>query len=153
MKHDMRRVCRRVGAWTALTLLVVTAGCLSTPERRISKHPGLFAGLPPEAQARIRQGEVDLGFTADMVQLALGNPARVLTRRTVAGALEIWQYTALRHGTLLRPVRSSYAYRGRDGRIHHGLDTGFMEVDRLEEFTVLSIEFENGKVRAIERLK
>ena len=47
--------------------LVLAAGCLSSPERRIQKAPEVFAAFPPDVQAKVRKGEVDIGFTPDMV--------------------------------------------------------------------------------------
>lgn len=137
----------------ALAVLVLAAGCVSTPERRIAKHPELFAGFAPGVQAQIRRGEIDIGFTPDMVRLALGTPSRVVVRKTAAGTVDVWLYTALRYGTLVRPVPTGYTYRGRDGRIHHDYAMDAMDVGRSEEYVVLRIEFEDGKVRAIERMK
>lgn len=149
MNHRVWIACR----WAVVLAGVMAAGCVSTPERRIAKHPELFAGFAPEVQARIRRGEIDVGFTPDMVRLALGSPSQVLTRKTAAGTTEVWNYTAFRYDTELRPVQQGYTYRGRDGRIYHDYAPGLMDVDTREEYVVLRIEFENGKVHAIERLK
>ncbi len=153
MNNQQWIIGRRAGALTVLVVLALAAGCVSTPARRIARHPELFAGYPPAVQAQIRRGEIDIGFTPDMVRLALGEPSRVLARQTAAGATDVWNYTAFRYDPTMRPVWMGYAYRGRDGRIVHVDDPGFAGVDTREEYVVLRIEFENGKVRAIERLK
>ena len=52
--------------------LLFLAGCASTPAQRIKKNQDLFDSLPVAEQARIRGGQINLGFTADMVRIALG---------------------------------------------------------------------------------
>src|SRR4051812_12610232 len=68
-----------------------SAGC-STPATRIRRNPELFAQLPPEQQDMIRHGQVAVGFNAEMVRLALGEPDRYTTRTDQDGASEIWHY-------------------------------------------------------------
>lgn len=62
------------------------------PASRIRQNPELFAQLDPVEQDAVRRGEVAVGFTSDMVRLALGEPDRVETRTDIAGS-EIWNYT------------------------------------------------------------
>jgi hypothetical protein len=137
----------------ALAALALVSGCVSTPARRIAKQPEVFAAFPPEVQAQVRRGEIDIGFTADMVRLALGAPSEMVMRKTGAGTATIWLYTAYRYVPTMSTLPAYYTVRGRDGRIHHLRDPGFMGLDVREEYVVLRIEFENGKVHAIERLK
>ncbi len=151
--NNERRMARS-GRWLAggcVLALALAAGCLSTPERRIAQAPAVFAAFPPDVQAKVRRGEVDIGFTPDMVRLALGGPSRVLTRRTGAGEVEVWIYTAYRYGTDVQPVLTERWYHGRDGRLYPGSDTTFVSVDTREEYPALRLEFEGGRVRAIER--
>ena len=75
----------------SVVLALVAAGC-STPESRIAKDQAAFAAYPPPVQERIRAGQVDVGFTAAMVRLALGVPDQVFTRVTDRGTDEIWTY-------------------------------------------------------------
>src|SRR5690606_39014739 len=75
----------------ALAAFAVVAGC-STPESRIAKQPELFAQLTPEQQQMIREGRVGIGFDAEMVKLALGDPDRVRERIDASGRSEIWMY-------------------------------------------------------------
>lgn len=72
-------------------MLVLLAAC-STPERRISRNKALFETFPPTAQEKIRKGEVDVGFTPDMVLLAMGKPTRKFTRKTAGTQQEVWSY-------------------------------------------------------------
>lgn len=76
-------------AWLIALLL---AACAS-PERRIRRNQALFNTFPPAAQERIKKGQVDVGFTPDMVLLALGRPDRKYTRKSESETLEIWAYT------------------------------------------------------------
>lgn len=79
---------------TALILMIVAlvaAGC-SSPQARIKHNPELFASIPAPDQELIKQGRIALGFTPDMVKLALGEPDAVARRIDKAGASEIWRY-------------------------------------------------------------
>lgn len=74
-----------------LVLAVLIAACAS-PSKRIKRNQALFDTFPPAVQEKVRQGQVDVGFTADMVLIALGKPDRKYTRKTEAGDTEIWAY-------------------------------------------------------------
>jgi len=76
-------------AWAAFFL----AGCATTPASRIRQNPELFAQLTPDQQDMIRRGQVAVGFNAEMVRLALGEPDRYGTRQDADGTSEIWSYT------------------------------------------------------------
>ncbi|HVS53715.1 MAG TPA: hypothetical protein VHD62_15270 [Opitutaceae bacterium] len=71
--------------------LLFAAGC-STPATRIRENPELFAQLPPDQQEMIKHGQVGVGFTAEMVRLALGEPDHYSTRVDADGVGEIWSY-------------------------------------------------------------
>jgi hypothetical protein len=73
-------------------LLVGWVGCTTTPERRIQQNPELFQGLSPAEQEAVRTGQVELGYTPEMVFLALGEPDRKITRKTPDDMREIWIY-------------------------------------------------------------
>jgi hypothetical protein len=72
--------------------LALLAGC-STPETRIQGNPQAFASLSPGDQQLIRDGRVAVGFTPEMVRLALGDPDRIYTRTDANGVNESWSYT------------------------------------------------------------
>jgi len=75
----------------AAALLLAGAGCSSTASR-ISQNQNEFNAFPPEVQAKIRAGEVEVGLTAAQVKMALGEPDRVATRTTATGTSEVWGY-------------------------------------------------------------
>jgi hypothetical protein len=65
----------------------------STPQARINKEPEVFGRLSTADQQLIREGKVAVGFTPEMVKLALGDPDRVYTRTDTNGVNEAWAYT------------------------------------------------------------
>jgi hypothetical protein len=99
--------------WLVFGVLValVLAGC-ATPESRIRKNPAFFESLSPDDQQTIREGRVALGFTRDMVRLALGDPDRRMTRTTAQGVSEVWRYTTYETDD------GVYLYRGYYHRYH-----------------------------------
>ena len=132
-------------ALAALALALAFAGC-STPDSRIEKNSAAFAGYPPAAQAKIRAGEVDVGFTSEMVQLALGKPDRVLRRRSAAGESEVWIY-ADKSPTFSFGVGIGGGGHHSGGGVGVGASTEGDREDRLR------VVFDAGKVTAIERRK
>jgi hypothetical protein len=145
---------KRILNWMCLVgVAVMVAGCISTPAKRIAKDPELFGSFPPEIQASIRKGEVAIGFTPEMAQMALGSPHRVVERSTTAGETELWLYMGMARDTTMQPVSSSYMYRDRYGRLRQAYDTHWVSVDRTREYPVLRLEFEAGRVKSIEKIK
>ncbi len=71
---------------------LLAAGCQSTPQRRIAQNEAAFAAMSPEAQAAIREGRVEIGFTPEQVEMARGRPARVVRRTTAQGEGQSWIY-------------------------------------------------------------
>ncbi|HTZ19717.1 MAG TPA: hypothetical protein VMC06_02460 [Opitutaceae bacterium] len=73
-------------------LLLVLAGCATTPADRIAQNQSTFDAWPAEVQAKVRAGQVGMGFTEDQVRIALGDPERVITRTTEHGIAMVWAY-------------------------------------------------------------
>jgi hypothetical protein len=67
------------------------AGCQSVNDR-IEEKPGLFESLDRETQARIKEGIIDLGYSKDMVYLALGEPNRKRQTQSKETVTETWIY-------------------------------------------------------------
>ncbi|EIQ00047.1 hypothetical protein OpiT1DRAFT_04584 [Opitutaceae bacterium TAV1] len=78
--------------FVVLLVALGLAGC-SSPQRRIEKNLALFESLPAEQQELIKQGKVGLGFTPEMVLLAVGEPDRKWLRTDETGDSEAWSYT------------------------------------------------------------
>lgn len=74
-----------------LAALLLAAAC-SSPERRIERNKALYNTFPPPAQEKIKKGEIDIGFTPDMVLVALGKPSRKYSRKTAETEQEVWVY-------------------------------------------------------------
>jgi len=125
-----------------LCLLGGLTAC-STPQRRIQKNPELFAGFAPEEQDLIRAGQVELGFSPDMVRLARGNPSRRSLRITPDGEIEVWRYIRTVQSLQSTPVH----FPGRRG----GAD--WADIPYTLEIEMLRVEFSEGKAVVIERWK
>jgi len=67
------------------------AGCQSVNDR-IAQKPEVFASIDKATQDKIRQGIIDLGYTEDMVYLALGVPDQKRESITAAGRSVVWIY-------------------------------------------------------------
>ncbi len=130
-------------AGAALALL---AGC-STPGSRIAGHQAEFDRLPAAAQQQIRAGEVDIGFTPEMVRLALGEPDRVFTRRTEKGDIEVWGYQD--HGPQFS-IGIGVGSGGRHSSVGGGvaMSTGGYDPDEK-----IRVEFREGRVSAVDSAK
>ncbi len=136
-----------------LMVVVLVAGCVSTPEQRIARNQTLFASFPSEVQVKVRAGQVAVGFTPEMVRMALGVPDRIHTRTTAAGETDVWTYLGLTYDSAMQPVDSSYVYRDRHGHIRRVYDTSWVTVNRSREYPVIRLEFEGGRVKVIEKAK
>ncbi|MCF7687909.1 MAG: hypothetical protein K9M98_02990 [Cephaloticoccus sp.] len=76
----------------ALVALVFT-GCESTGiSSRINEKSAVFASLTPEQQKYIKEGAVEVGYTSDMVYMALGKPSKVKRKDSPDGVVEMWTY-------------------------------------------------------------
>jgi len=136
-----------------IAMAVMVAGCVSTPEQRIARNQDLFASFSPEVQEQVRAGKVVIGFTPEMVRMALGAPDRIHARTTAAGESEVWTYIGIIYDSSMQPVDGSYVYRDRYGHLRRAYDTSWVTVNRSREYPVIRLEFEGGKVKVVERAK
>lgn len=67
-------------------------GCQSPRESRIAEKRELFAALPAQVQGLVKEGLIDVGFTSDLVYLALGKPNRIQPGETAQGLVTTWIY-------------------------------------------------------------
>ncbi len=139
-------------ALSLLPLLLLLAGCTSTPEKRIQQNQAMFDTLPPAAQIRIRNGQVDIGFTPDMVRLALGAPHRTLLRRSPAGDSEVWLYLDLvRRYERQRADIDGLSLSGSGGIRSIG-GSAWIQISQEREYVRTRVEFLNGVVFALEEM-
>ncbi|HQF19751.1 MAG TPA: hypothetical protein PLT37_00740 [Kiritimatiellia bacterium] len=133
-----------------LPLALLMTGCASTPAKRIEKNQELFDTFPVAAQARIRSGQIDIGFQPDMVRMALGDPQRKQVRRTAAGSTEIWLYMdTLRRYERQRVDIDGISLVGPGGLRSMG-GSAWINVAQTLAFIRTRVEFLNGVVSAIE---
>lgn len=127
-------------------LAVVLAAC-STPAARIKRNQDLFDSLPVAQQALIREGRVGIGFSQEMVRLAVGDPDQRWVRTEVGGRSEIWSYTTY-DGFDGVPF-----YRGYYHRYHGGYpffnDAVYRGAAKPREY--FKVTFVNGAVTAVEQ--
>jgi hypothetical protein len=133
----------------SLLLLLLLAGCAS-PARRIEKNQELFDSFPVATQARIRGGKIDLGFTEDMVRIALGDPQRMLVRRTATDTRDIWLYldTIQQYERQHADIDGLSLYGPNGGGAVGG--TAWFNVLQEKEILKMRTEFKDGRVVAIE---
>lgn len=132
-------------------LALFVAGC-ATPESRIKKNPDVFNALPPNVQESVRQGKIDIGFSREAVELALGKPNREYTRRTQEGETMVWAYTAERVTWNRQRADANIRVYDAQGRRHTVSDWVWVDVEQRQEYDKLRIEFSNNVVSAIESI-
>lgn len=123
--------------------LLLLFGC-SSPEARIKSHQSTFNSLSPEDQGKVRGGHVDVGFTQEMVQMALGDPDRRYTRTTANGSSEVWAYRDHAPRFSL-----GVGVGGGSGGVGGGVGVATGGGDQRDD--KVRLIFENGRVSAIER--
>jgi outer membrane protein assembly factor BamE (lipoprotein component of BamABCDE complex) len=131
--------------------LLALAGC-STPASRIEQNKELFNTFAPDVQASIRQGKIDIGFTRDMVFMALGKPDRQYSRTTESGQSEIWSYVELYSTTRRQRIEGPFRVRDPQGGYRTVSDSMWVDVDEQHEYERLRVEFGGNRVRAIENV-
>jgi hypothetical protein len=127
------------------SLVLIAAGCASTPAQRVAGSSA-FDTYPSAVQEKILNGEVDVGFTEEMVRLALGNPDRVSRRETSAGDSEVWSYEE-------RKPRFSLGFGVSGGGGHTHTGAGVMVGSGGRDWSdgaKTRVIFREGKVTAIE---
>lgn len=135
-------------------LLVTLAGC-STISSRIREKEAVFAALPPATQMEIRQGRVAIGFTPNMVYMAIGRPDEIRERVDPAGRETVWKYNTYYdryEGTVHTGYRRwvtwdprLHAYRIHDEPIDANIYRPVRE-------TFIRVTFRDGRVTAIDQM-
>jgi len=147
---------RKLTRFSSVVFVLLAVGCLSgcsSPEYRIKKNPEMFASFPLDVQEKVQQGQVDIGFTGDMVIMALGEPNRKYSRQTSASVHEVWSYTYTSTKTDRQRVQTDVRYRDDSGKYRTSSEWSWVDVPRETEHERIRIEFTDGKVSAIESLQ
>lgn len=140
-----------------LGLLLFSAGC-QTVDTRIKEKPAVFASVDKETQDKIRQGVIGLGYTEDMVYLALGQPDQKRETVTAAARTLVWiynTYTTRYDGSYAmggyyyrRPYYYPYPYYYRPYSYYYPIyaDSYTEKEERIR------VTFNDGKVTAIDQV-
>lgn len=130
------------------SILLVTSGCVtSTPQSRISVQRAVYDQFPAEVQKKIGAGQVDVGFTPEMVRMALGKPSREFNRQTEQGSTDVWVYHDNRPRFSFGVGVGSY---GGNTASSVGVSTSTGGYDAEEK---MRVEFRAGRVTEIEYRK
>lgn len=76
-----------------LSLLIPATALLAacnTPASRIDDNKTVYLSYPVEIQQKLAAGQVDVGYTREQAQIALGKPNRRYSRTTAGSAQEVW---------------------------------------------------------------
>jgi hypothetical protein len=149
---NRRQVSRLFAGFVAGAVLAVFAGpgagCVSSTESRIKKNQELFDSLPAQAQEGVRAGRVEVGYTPDMVLLALGQPDRRYMRATESGSSEVWAYASKAPALSLGLGIGIGGRAGRGVGVNSGISVA-TGGDRTDDRA--RVVFEGGRVIAVER--
>lgn len=125
-----------------LACLAVLGAC-STPHARIQRNLAQFQSYPEEARRAISSGKVALGFTEEMVRMALGSPSRIYRRTTAQGIYDVWVYRATE-------TQNATVYPGSNPQ---SLGTDLIATAVVSQyFEAARVVFDHGKVVEIEEL-
>lgn len=113
--------------------LLLASGC-STVDSRIAKNRELFNTWPAAVQDKVVRGQIDIGFNADQVRVALGEPDRVFTRTTADGTSQVWSYRdrGPRFGFGVGVGMGTFGGRGGSfGGVTLGTGTGYRDDEKM----------------------
>ena len=102
MKSTLTLVCMVTAAFLA--------GCeMSGASGRIEEKSAVFSSLTPEQKQIIEAGDIDLGFTPDMVYMALGKPSMSEVKDSHDGPVTMWTYNRYYPSNRAVSISVSYA--------------------------------------------
>ncbi|MDF9826642.1 hypothetical protein M2447_000724 [Ereboglobus sp. PH5-10] len=144
-----------ISVLTILVAALVMAGC-STVDSRIKEKQPVFDSLTPTEQANVRQGIIEVGYTPDMVYMAMGKADKVTSRATAKGTVTTWiynQYYKEYMGRRFVGHRRDMYYdsRAKVWRVYYTPVSEAVYRDRMEE--IGRIVFRDGKVESIEQVQ
>jgi ABC-type Fe3+-hydroxamate transport system substrate-binding protein len=130
----------------AITLAaLLLAGCASTPQDRIGQNRAMFESFPADVQRKVSAGEVDVGFTEEMVVLALGKAGRKFTRADASGESQVWVYYKSQPRFGFGFGMSSGGYGGVSSGV--AVSTAGNPDDEFQR-----VVFQDGRVTAVEKI-
>jgi len=135
--------------------ILILAGC-QTVESRIKEKPEVFASVDRATQEKIKQGIIDLGYTEDMVYLALGSPDQKRESVNASGRTVTWIYNTYYtryDGTQMMGYHRRVYYDPylRTYRLYYA--PVFADAYREDKEERIRIVFTDGKATSIEQAK
>ena len=135
--------------------LFLISGCKSAQQirkQRIEQNQQIFTTYSTDIQEQIRQGQIDLGFSEQMTEMAWGSPDRIYTRLTKDGLLTIWTYTFIQTQTSTQSI--TIPVDGTDHQVTRSTHYRriWIDHDTKREYPVARVEFNEEVVTAIEFL-
>ena len=134
-------------------LALALAGC-STINSRIREKAGVFYSLDPATQQSIRQGQVGIGYTPDMVYMALGRPTNRVNRVTNDGTVTTWIYQSYYEEYVGSTLSGYYRYAVYDrvtNRYFIYTEPVFSNLYRQRSEEYIRLSFRNGRVTSIDQ--
>ncbi len=130
-----------------LLLTCFTAGCAtSTPQSRIDANRAAYAEYPSDVRRNIREGRVEVGYTAEMAEMALGKPGRKLSRRDETNEeSEVWVYYRNRPRLSIGMAVGSGGYRSTSTGIS-------MSTTPDDDMETMRLILRDGHVVAVEKV-
>jgi len=125
--------------------LLLGAGCASV-ESRVKDHQSAFSSWPPDVQEKVRAGKIEIGYTREMVEVALGKPDRFASRTTDRGQADVWVY--FDKGPKFS-VGLGFGSAHRSSAVGGGVTIG----EGFRDDENMRVIFEGGRVTAIETRK
>jgi hypothetical protein len=139
----------------AASLLLALTGC-NTLNHRIHEKAAVYYALDAATQDQIRQGQVGIGYTPDMVYIALGEPTRRVSHLASDGSHDTWIYKSYYEeyaGTAFAGYHR-YAVPGRlPGRYTVYTEPVYTDLYRQRSQEYLRISFKDGKVASIDQTR
>jgi hypothetical protein len=139
-----------------LSCLVLLFGGCSTIPSRIEEKSAAFSALDADTQNKIRLGRVEVGYSPDLVYIALGTPDERLTKTTKTGTNETWIYNSYRQEYLGSTHTGYRQYVVIDPKTRQAVviyEPVYSSVyrDRVDER--IRINFKASQVESIEQVK
>ena len=140
----------------ALTCLALLLGGCSTISSRIEEKSAAFSALDADTQNKIRLGRVEVGYSPDLVYIALGAPDERLTKTSTTGTNETWIYNSYRQEYLGSAHTGYRQYVVIDSKTRQAVviyEPVYSSVyrDRVDER--IRINFKARQVESIEQVK
>lgn len=138
-----------------LGALLLGVGCQNVDDR-IQQMPEVFASLDPNTQSKIKQGVIDIGYTEDMVYLALGKPDEKHEKLDPSGRVTTWVYNTYYEqydGTHFVGYYRQVYYDPYLKAYRAYYRPAYADAYHSEKEERIRVEFKGGRTTAIEQAK